>query len=229
MAAVTVFPVESVLKNDLPVYKKEALCLDPALQLLRQAGLALPSRRVVGRARWLQAVIDGLCALSSSDPLTGLVNRRHFEQALAREIGRVSRTGKPALMLMIDIDHFKQVNDTWGHAAGDLTLVAIAQTLQACIRPMDTLVRLGGEEFAVILPNCSPLSGKAIAERARQNARERRVTLGPGLEIGVTISIGGAFAQQGAGCTAASWIERADQQLYRAKSQGRDCSCIEGG
>lgn len=205
----------------------ESLRLDAALQLLRHSGLAPPCRREADGARWLQEVIDGLCAISSSDPLTGLVNRRPCELALAREIGRVSRTGEPALMLMIDIDHFKQINDTHGHAAGDLVLVATAQALQACIRPMDTLARFGGDEFALILPNCSPASGHAIAERARQKVRQCRVALSPGRLIGVTISVGGAFAGQRGDGTAQSWIERADRQLYRAKSEGRNRSCLE--
>ena len=99
----------------------------------------------------LQAVIDALCTLSSRDALTGLANRRQFETAIAREVDRVARAGEPALVLMIDIDHFKQVNDTHGHAAGDEVLKAVARALADGIRPMDTLARYGGEEFAMIL------------------------------------------------------------------------------
>ena len=109
-----------------------------------------------GRVAWLQEVLDGLCELSSRDPLTGVWNRLQFDVALTSEIDRVARAGEPALVLMIDIDHFKHINDTHGHGAGDLVLKEVAQALRECIRPMDTLARVGGEEFAMILPNCPP-------------------------------------------------------------------------
>ena len=92
------------------------LKLSAALQLLRQSGCELPERREVGDAPWLQEVIDALCEISSRDPLTGLANRRQFELALASEIDRVARAGESALVLMIDIDFFKKVNDGFGHA-----------------------------------------------------------------------------------------------------------------
>ena len=95
------------------------LKLGAALQLLRQSGRELPERGSVGDAPWLQAVIDALCEISSRDPLTGLANRRQFELALASEIDRVARAGESALVLMIDIDFFKKVNDTHGHLAGE--------------------------------------------------------------------------------------------------------------
>jgi len=94
------------------------LKLQAALQLLTQAGHALPDDAAPGSLTWLQAVIDGLCTLSSRDALTGLPNRRQFELALAGEVDRVARAGEPALVLMVDIDHFKKVNDTLGHAPG---------------------------------------------------------------------------------------------------------------
>ncbi|MDH5540878.1 MAG: GGDEF domain-containing protein, partial [Rhizobacter sp.] len=119
--------------------------LDVALQLLQHAGYDLPAVAEVGRDAWLQALVAGLCELSSRDPLTGLSNRRQFELALAREVDRVARAGESAMLLMIDIDHFKKVNDEHGHAAGDLVLKAAASVLQDCIRPMDTVARFGGE------------------------------------------------------------------------------------
>ena len=203
-----------------------ALRLELALQLLQQSGVVLPDAAQGETAR-LQAVIDGLCNLSSRDALTGLANRRQFELALAREIDRVARAGEPALVLMIDIDHFKAINDTHGHSAGDLVLQEVARALHDCIRPMDTVARFGGEEFAMILPNCPPAFGHAVAERVRIKVQGRRCTITPGTEVAVTVSLGGAFAPQWVRSSAPLWIERADQQLYRAKAAGRNCACLE--
>ena len=203
------------------------LRLAPALQLLQQSGRTLPDRHRCGRVVWMQALIDGLCELSSRDPLTGLANRREFELALAGEIDRVARAGEPALMLMIDIDHFKKVNDAHGHPAGDEVLKAVAQALRDCIRPMDTLARFGGEEFAMILPNCPPSFGQAVAERVRLKVHDRQIQVTTGAPLQVTVSIGGAFAPQWVRSSAPLWIERADQQLYRAKAEGRDRACLE--
>jgi diguanylate cyclase len=203
------------------------LRLDAALQLLEQSGHDLPELAAVGKQAWLQAVVDGLCEISSRDALTGLANRRQFELALAREIDRVARAGEPALVLLIDIDHFKKVNDTHGHPAGDLVLKAVARALHDCIRPMDTVARFGGEEFAMILPNCPPSFGQQVAERVRAKVQSRSTTVAPGQEISVTVSVGGAFAPQWVRSSAPLWIERADKQLYRAKSEGRNRSCLE--
>ena len=201
-----------------------ALRLDGALQLLRQSGRELPASDDPG---WLQAVLDGLCDLSSRDALTGMANRRQFEIALAREVDRVARAGEPALVLMIDIDHFKQVNDRFGHPAGDRVLQAVAQRLLDCVRPMDTVARYGGEEFAIILPNCPSAFGFAVAERIRQRVARQPAAQQGETPISVTISIGGAFAPQWVRSTPALWLARADQQLYRAKAEGRDRVCLE--
>ena len=210
-----------------PVASASALRLDTALQLLQQSGVDLPDTQALGEVEWLQAVIDGLCDLSSRDALTGLANRRQFELALAREIDRVARAGEPALVLMIDIDHFKKVNDTHGHPAGDVVLQSVARALHDCIRPMDTVARFGGEEFAMILPNCPPAFGQTVAERVRLKVLGRAVSVAPGVDVSVTVSIGGAFAPQWVRSSAPLWIERADQQLYRAKSEGRNRACLE--
>jgi len=207
--------------------ESHALNLDAALQLLEQSGHRLPDLRQAGKALWLQAVVDGLCELSSRDPLTGLANRRHFELMLAGEVDRVARAGEPALVLMIDIDHFKKVNDAHGHPAGDEVLRHVARALQECIRPMDTVARFGGEEFAMILPNCPPLFAQAVAERIRMRIQVMPIPTGPGETVRVTVSLGGAFAPQWVRSSPLLWVERADQQLYRAKAEGRNRACLE--
>ncbi len=171
---------------------------------------------------FLQRVIDQLCELSLKDPLTGLANRRHFRNALSREIDAVARSGESALLLMLDIDHFKKVNDTYGHLAGDRVLQSVAKTLEACVRPMDTVARYGGEEFAAILPNCPASFGKVVAERIRQSVEALSIAAAPGVTIKVTISIGGAYSPERVRSTNALWTDRADSQLYRAKAEGRN-------
>jgi diguanylate cyclase len=214
-------------KTDLSATDSNALSLQGALQLLEQSGHRLPDPQVAGKVAWLQAIVDGLCELSSRDPLTGLANRRQFELTLASEVDRVARAGEPALVLMIDIDHFKKVNDAHGHPAGDGVLKAVAHVLHDCIRPMDTLARFGGEEFAMILPNCAPSFAQAVAERIRLRVQAQPIAITPGVEVRITVSIGGAFAPQWVRSSALLWVERADQQLYRAKSEGRNRACLE--
>lgn len=203
-----------------------ALRLDLAVQLLQQAGASLPDVAPLS-VEWLQSVLDALCDLSSRDALTGLVNRRSFEMALAREVDRVARSGESALLLTVDIDHFKSVNDTYGHAAGDLVIQAVAQAMSNAVRPMDTVARVGGEEFAVVLPNCPFNFGRTVAERIRHMVSELRVSVAPGKILKVTVSVGGAFAPQWVRSSALLWMERADRQLYRAKAEGRDRFCLE--
>ena len=205
----------------------EALRLDGALALLRHSGVELPAGFDARRPGDLQQLVDALCTLSSRDALTGLPNRRHFEAALAAEIDRVARAGESALLLMLDVDHFKRVNDTHGHAAGDSVLREVARALADSVRPMDTVARFGGEEFAVILPNCEPSVGHNVAERIRASIHRRRVDVAPGVGLQVTVSIGGAFAPRWVRTSADLWIERADQQLYRAKSAGRNQTHLE--
>jgi diguanylate cyclase (GGDEF)-like protein len=211
---------------DAAVTSAAELRLDSALALLAQAGLGAGDA-APGSAAWLQGVIDGLCQLSSRDALTGLANRRHFEMVLARELDRVARSGEPALLLLADIDHFKRVNDVHGHAVGDEVIKAVAQALQDSVRPMDTVARVGGEEFAIVLPNCPPAFGPTVAERIRRRVERREVALPFGAPLSVTVSTGGAFAPQWVRSTVALWLERADKQLYRAKSEGRNRAVFE--
>lgn len=211
----------------LPTLDLRELRLDQALSLLQQAGYPLPQRSHGPAAVHLQSIIDGLCDLSLRDALTGLANRRHFRAVLEREIDRVARTGESALLLVLDIDHFKHVNDTYGHAAGDQVIQAVARRLAECVRPMDTVARYGGEEFAIVLPNCQPTYGEAVAERVRTHIQGQAIRLSTGQDVHVTVSIGGAFAPQWVRSSASLWMERADLQLYCAKTEGRNRVCLE--
>lgn len=176
---------------------------------------------------YLQSVVDKLSELSLKDPLTGLSNRRYFQNVLEREIEMVTRSGEPALLLMLDIDHFKHVNDTHGHPVGDVVLQAVAQALSDAVRPMDTVARFGGEEFVIMLPNCQGHYGSQVAERLREAVSKLSLALAGGDQLKVTISIGGAYAPRWVRSTPELWLERADVELYRAKSEGRNRVCIE--
>ncbi|MFY8017543.1 MAG: GGDEF domain-containing protein [Inhella sp.] len=202
------------------------LQLDDALALLEQAGALLPDAEPYS-VRWLQGIVDALSDLSNRDPLTGLVNRRSFEMTLEREIDRVARAGEPALLLMLDIDHFKKVNDTHGHPAGDLVIRAVADAVTQSVRPMDTVARTGGEEFAVVLPNCPSSFGPTVAERIRATVAAMVVPVTPSVSVSVTVSLGGAFAPQWIRSSPLLWMERTDRQLYRAKAEGRNRACFE--
>jgi diguanylate cyclase (GGDEF)-like protein len=128
---------------------------------------------------------------------------------------------------MLDIDHFKMINDTHGHSAGDHVLQAIARCLGTCVRPMDTVARYGGEEFAVILPSCQMVFGRIVADRIRESIEALNIQVSNKLELKVTVSIGGAFAPEWSRSTTALWTDRADVQLYRAKAEGRNRVCID--
>ncbi|WKB52277.1 GGDEF domain-containing protein [Eleftheria terrae] len=205
----------------------DELMLEQALTLLQQGGYPLPHRDDGPLAAWLQAVLDGLCDMSLRDALTGLTNRRHFRAVLEREIDRVARTGESALLLIIDIDHFKRINDTHGHESGDQVIQAVGRRLSECVRPMDTVARYGGEEFSIVLPNCQPTFGQAVAERMRSAIEGRPVKLTSGFEAHITASVGGAYAPQWVRSSVSLWMERADLQLYCAKSEGRNRVCLE--
>ncbi len=202
------------------------LRLDDAMALLDQAGALLPDAEPYSLP-WLQGIIDALADLSNRDPLTGLVNRRSFEMTLEREMDRVARSGEPALLLVLDIDHFKAVNDSHGHGAGDLVIKAVGTAIGQAVRPMDTVARVGGEEFAVVLPNCPSSFGPTVAERIRTTVAAQVVAISPGLNLSVTVSLGGAYAPQWVRSSPLLWMERADRQLYRAKAEGRNRACFE--
>jgi two-component system, cell cycle response regulator len=159
--------------------------------------------------------------LANTDPLTGLPTRRSFEAYLSKQLSIARRTGYSVGVLMIDVDRFKQVNDHYGHPAGDQALVHIAARLRYSARPDDLLVRYGGEEFAFILPDINEAALRTVAERIRQHVSNSPLELTPGAIRVLTVSIGAAsFPQHGR--TTAKLVESADQALYAAKRTGRD-------
>jgi diguanylate cyclase (GGDEF)-like protein/PAS domain S-box-containing protein len=158
--------------------------------------------------------------LASVDPLTGVTNRRAFMEHLTLELARVRRYGEAAALLMLDLDHFKRVNDLHGHAAGDIVLRAFTERTAAELRQTDTLGRLGGEEFAVLLPETDEEGARELAERIRVGLVEHPVMYGE-LSIQVTVSTGIALLETTDQHPDAALV-RADDALYRAKQRGRN-------
>ena len=159
--------------------------------------------------------------LSSRDGLTGLYNRREFETRLREETQRARRYGKPLSVMLLDIDHFKNVNDRYGHQAGDETLIAVADLIRLSARPMDAVCRYGGEELAVILPETDATGAGIVDERIRASVAESLTTTPQGDEIQVTVSIGFATFPQD-GDTGPGLVKAADEALYAAKQEGRN-------
>ena len=163
--------------------------------------------------------------LAMTDPLTGLRNRRHFIQWGQRELDLAQRHDLPVAMLVLDIDHFKRINDTHGHGVGDLVLVEISQRFGATLRSTDLLARWGGEEFIALLPNTPEPLAQTLAERLR-SAVAVAVQLPHGVTVQVTVSVGvtGRHAGPNLGTitTLDALTQAADRALYEAKRLGRD-------
>ena len=158
--------------------------------------------------------------ISRVDGLTGLYNRRFWEEMCDIEFKRASRSGLPATMMILDIDHFKKVNDTYGHPAGDKTIKTLAKIISTAIRETDIAGRYGGEEFTIILPDTDVSSAQIVAERIRKLAEHLPVEW-EAEKIAFTVSIGLAAFQPGYSDYMA-WVEKADQGLYEAKETGRN-------
>ena len=164
-----------------------------------------------------QKLLDSLHEESRTDVLTGQLNRRAFDEELARRTAEAKRTGNPLGMLLVDIDRFKAINDSYGHAAGDKVLKGVANVLTNSLRDMDLVARYGGEEFAIILPNTNLLNACRAAERAR-TAVSSSVFRYDEHELAVTISAGVTVVNDGG----EGHIKHADDALYAAKQAGRN-------
>lgn len=162
-----------------------------------------------------------LAALVRTDELTGLFNFRYFYQAVELEMERSRRSNQPTTLIMMDLDHFKEVNDEHGHEMGNLALAAVAKILRNTIRRLDIPCRYGGEEFALILPDTPLSAGVVFANRLRQLVENSRIEIA-GSELKLTASFGVDVYRKNETCTAKEFIDRADSMLYAAKSRGRN-------
>jgi len=167
--------------------------------------------------------------LAETCPLTGVANRRGFDEALAKAVRRSRRTGLPMALLMLDMDHFKAVNDTYGHQAGDVALCTFAKVLRkAARRPDDVVARYGGEEFAVILPDCDAEGAVTVAESVRDLLRAAAIPNPRGADGKATTSLGIASVGENETVDADVLVSRADAALYIAKHSGRDRYAVAG-
>jgi len=157
--------------------------------------------------------------LATTDPMTGIHNRRQFLHLAERELARAARYGQPVCLFMVDIDRFKRINDAHGHETGDRAIIATVEAIRSLLRPEALFGRLGGEEFAVLLPQADLAAALIAAERCRHAVRRARVTTEAG-DIGFTVSIGLTPVDARTGLTMA--LQQADQALYDAKNAGRN-------
>jgi len=212
MLAATLLVVSALLLHDRP-----GLAIAGAIT----ATLGIGLRSVLVQTRSF-AEQDRLDALSRIDALTGLPNRRQFDDVLLREWGRARRSGEGLALLMIDIDHFKLLNDSFGHPVGDERLRAVAMALSKCAtRGTDLVARYGGEEFAAILPATDPAHAVSIADAMRLAVEQLRLA-SPAAGGVVTISIGVGHAATAIAGTPQALLETADAALYDAKQSGRN-------
>jgi diguanylate cyclase (GGDEF)-like protein len=167
-------------------------------------------------------------AMATTDMLTGCHNRRALEQRAVQELAWAARTGQPCSIILLDLDHFKRINDTWGHHAGDVVLQRAAEVVRTCVRPADVVARVGGEEFCVLLRGCSLDGAQVAAGRITETLRQVDIpvhdaTIKVRASIGIAeLALGGASRSNGQVERWDHLYRRADEALYRAKSTGRD-------
>jgi diguanylate cyclase (GGDEF)-like protein len=175
-----------------------------------------------GTIHRLRYAFEQIESLATLDPLTGLPNRRIFDERIAIEAKRSRRYGHPFGLIMLDLDHFKQINDRFGHPVGDEVLRLVAKTIEAGVRETDLVARIGGEEFAVILPESKAPEVRAVAEKIRIAVEDIQFTPGDGQSpVKITISAGAACAL-GRLVTTEGLVAATDAALYRSKAEGRN-------
>jgi diguanylate cyclase (GGDEF)-like protein len=174
-----------------------------------------------GRAQLMIRDITEEVMLATTDPLTGAYNRRFVSEFLARETERSLRTDKPFALVLADLDHFKRVNDSHGHPAGDIVLKAVVGLMTGCTRQYDLVGRYGGEEFLIILPEIEKRNAVEAAERIRTRIGSREIEITGGKRLSVTASFGVAiFGDDGR--VAEDLLVKVDERLYQAKREGRN-------
>ncbi|PYQ19438.1 MAG: diguanylate cyclase response regulator [Acidobacteria bacterium] len=184
-------------------------------------------RRIVELQVELIAAREALREQATTDPLTGLANRRTILETLGKELERSRRSAAACSMIFLDFDHFKQINDTYGHAGGDSVLRQAAAAMRAILRPYDLLGRYGGEEFVAVLPGCDAAGARAAAERLRERIAATAIPVGK-TSLRVTCSLGVAVADARTGWERDGVLSAADAALYRAKRAGRDRVVVAG-
>ena len=173
----------------------------------------------------LQRANEILSQLSITDGLTKLHNHRYFQDHLVREIKRIKRTQAPLSMILLDIDDFKLLNDTHGHAAGDEVLMSLASIMNDSARESDLIARYGGEEFVILMPNTDLAGAVHLAEKIRMAVESTRLIIGDGMKpIEITISLGVATFNG----SRREFFAEADRALYQAKAAGKNCVIIAG-
>ena len=202
--------------------KFDAADVEFASTVVRSGVAAIQRAHAIETAR---ADNHRLEALAHTDPLTQLVNRRALTVRLVTEMERVRLYNAPLAMLLLDLDHFKLVNDTYGHLAGDDVLAGVGSLLQRAVRTVDTVARYGGEEFVIVLPETGKQGAIAFAERVRDKIAAHRFQLPAGQEIHITSSIGVATYPAAGMDSADDLFRAADAALYRAKGSGRNLVC----
>ena len=211
-----------LLRRTSEAPKFDAADVDFASTVVKGGVAAIQRAHAIDRAR---ADNHRLEALAQTDPLTQLVNRRALTARLVAEMERVRRYNAPLALLLLDLDHFKRVNDTHGHLAGDDVLFAVATVLQRAVRSVDTVARYGGEEFVIILPETGRQGALSFAERLREKLAAHPFTIAHGEEISLTASIGVATYPSPGMESVEDLLRSADSALYRAKGRGRNLVC----
>ena len=173
----------------------------------------------------LRSKVDTLSTQVRSDFLTNLYNKQHLLFSLEQEMERTSRSLQATSLIMLDVDHFKKVNDTHGHIAGDKVLQQLACIIKDTVRKIDIPCRYGGEEFAIILPSSPSLIGVQVAERLRKKVETTPFVISDSLQLSVTISLGVHAYLHTNSFSVEEFLERTDKQLYRAKENGRNRVC----
>ena len=172
----------------------------------------------------LRQQIDELSELVSTDALTGLFNFRHFKTVLQAEMDRSKRSGIPTSLVLVDLDHFKAVNDTYGHEIGNQALQHLADILKGEVRTTDIVCRYGGEEFAMIFPETHLNLAVKVADRIREEIASNPVPLEDG-EINLTASMGASVYMKTSVLDLEDFVDSVDKYLYEAKQSGRNCIC----